>query len=96
MGPGPGAIPFYSPCCHDAPGRHFPCKHLNGPPKFYGDARADRPPFCPAAGMTPRVTALPVPADYPDISPNPRSRQFHEVVDEFRSGFKRSAGGKKP
>jgi hypothetical protein len=34
---------------------------------------------------------LQVPTNYPDLSPNPMSRQFHAVTDEFRVGFKRKA-----
>ena len=37
------------------------------------------------------VTVVDVPSDYPDISPNPRSRQYHATLDEFRRGFKRAA-----
>jgi hypothetical protein len=80
-------VPFYAPCCHGAPGRHFPCEHLIPAPAFYGDANSNRPPFCPAPdthGSTPAVQELQVPLDYPDISPNPRSRQFHAYVDTFR------------
>lgn len=87
VGPGKGCVPFYAPCCHGAPGRHFPCEHLIAAPAFYGDANSNRPPFCPAPdphGATPAVEELQVPLDYPDISPNPRSRQFHKFVDTFR------------
>jgi len=85
----PGCIPFYSPCCGGAPGRHFPCKHLIGPPQFYARA-SDNPPFC-ANRAESSVSVVDVPADYPDISPNPRSRQYNKVDDEFRRGFKRKA-----
>jgi len=84
---GPGGIPFYSPCCHGAPGRHFPCVWLHPAPKFYAQAETP-PPFCANRANAP-VVQLEVPADYPDLSPNPMSRQFHKVTDEFRAGFKR-------
>jgi len=83
-------IPFYSPCCHGQPGRSFPCKYLVAPPKFY--ARADSPPdFCRNRASAGGVVAVDLPKSYPDLSPNPRSRQFHAVQDEFRKGFKRAA-----
>jgi hypothetical protein len=75
-------IPFYSPCCHGAPGRHFPCKYLASPPPVYASTGAA--PFCK---RRPEVKVLPmkVPDDYPDLSPNPRSRHFHKTVDQFRA-----------
>jgi len=84
VGPKKGCIPFYSPCCHGAPGRSFPCKHLQRPPDFYSRA-SQPPPFCAnrAAGA---VTQVDVPKDYPDLSPNPYSRQFHTIKDDFRKG----------
>jgi len=85
---GPGGIPFYSPCCSGAPGRHFPCKFLISPPTFYSTA-SPRPSICKDVEDT-RITKVPVPSDYPDLSPNPRSRQFHKTIDEFRKGHKRS------
>ena len=84
-------VPFYSPCCSGRPGHFFPCKHLVPPPEFYGRA-SNPPPFC-AGRQAGRVEAMPPPSDYPDLSPNPRSRQFHAVQDEFRAGFKRKAAG---
>ena len=88
-----GCIPFYSPCCGGAPGRHFPCKHLIPPPAFYSTA-SDLPSFCANRKSMGGVEKLEVPADYPDLSPNPRSRQYHKIDDEFRRGFKRQANGK--
>ena len=85
-----GCIPFYSPCCGGAPGRHFPCKHLIGPPPFYARA-SNPPPFCAGRASQGGVQKVEVPADYPDLSPNPRSRQYHATQDEFRRGFKRAA-----
>ena len=79
----PGCIPFYSPCCGGLPGRHFPCKHLIPPPPFHARA-AEEPPFCQGRASQAGVQVVPVPADYPDISPNPRSRQYHKITDEFR------------
>jgi len=32
-----------------------------------------------------------VPQNYPDLSPNPMSRLFHSVTDEFRKGFRRES-----
>ena len=90
VGCGAGCIPFYSPCCGGAPGRHFPCKHLIPPPTFYSRA-AETPPFCAGRSTMGDVTVVDVPSDYPDISPNPRSRQYHATLDEFRRGFKRAA-----
>ena len=82
---GPDCIPFYSPCCHGAPGRSFPCKYLQRAPEFY--AHASQPPdFCAGRGTMGGVITHEVPADYPDLSPNPRSRQFHAIKDEFRRG----------
>ena len=80
-------IPFYSPCCSGRPGHFFPCKHLVPPPQFYSQA-SDPPRFCDGRAGG-KVEATEPPADYPDLSPNPRSRQFHHVEDEFRRGFKR-------
>jgi hypothetical protein len=85
-----GCIPFYSPCCGGAPGRHFPCKHLVGPPAFYSSA-SQGAPFCADRTSQGSVVTMEVPADYPDLSPNPRSRQFHHIQDEFRSGFRRGS-----
>ena len=90
VGPRQGCIPFYSPCCHGPPGRSFPCKYLNGPPKFYSRAD-DPPPFCTGRAAMGGVERLEVPTNYPDLSPNPKSRQFHKVEDEFRKGFRRAA-----
>jgi hypothetical protein len=87
----PQEIPFYSPCCGTPP-RAFPCKHLIAPPPTYADA-SKPPPFCEAKHAAQKVEALEVPADYPDMSPNPGSRQFHKVEDEFRKGFKRPTVG---
>ena len=58
-----GCIPFYSPCCGGAPGRHFPCKHLVGPPTFYSSA-SSLPPFCADRASQGGVTAVDVPKDY--------------------------------
>ena len=84
VGPRPGCVPFYAPCCHGAPGRHFPCKYLVPAPGFQFDAR-NAPEFC--AGRQGFADALvsqqPRPTDYPDFSPNPRSRHFHKYVDDF-------------
>jgi len=85
---GPGGIPFYSPCCHGAPGRHFPCKWLIPQPQYHPHAHSP-PDFCADRASTPVVQEK-VPSDYPDLSPNPMSRQFHAVTDEFRKGFKRT------
>lgn len=81
---GPGGIPFYSPCCHGAPGRHFPCKYLVSPPQIYSEA-SQHPPFCTESAAVEGVREESVPASYPDLSPNPGSRQFHKVVDDFRA-----------
>ena len=45
VGPRPGCVPFYAPCCHGAPGRHFPCKYLVPAPEFPADASSP-PHFC--------------------------------------------------
>ena len=89
VGPRPGCVPFYSPCCGGAPGRHFPCKHLVPPPAFHSRA-IQVPPFCEGRENMGGVQVLDVPRDYPDLSPNPRSRQYHATQDEFRRGFKRA------
>ena len=89
VGCGAGCIPFYSPCCGGAPGRHFLCKHLIAPPPNYARA-SDAPPFCANRGSM-EVKTVDVPADYPDLSPNPKSRQYNAISDEFRRGFKREA-----
>ena len=114
-------MPYYAPCCHGAPGRHFPCKYLvqapglpsnpspnhnhsPGPspkpspkpkpkpkpkpnlaqaPGFPSDA-SNPPDFCkgrPSGGGV--ISHGPRPDDYPDLSPNPRSRHFHKYVDTF-------------
>lgn len=83
IGPRPGCVPYYAPCCHGAPGRHFPCKYLVPPPGFPSDASAP-PDFCkarPSGGGV--ISHGPRPDDYPDLSPNPRSRHFHKYVDKF-------------
>ena len=83
VGPRPGCVPYYAPCCHGAPGRHFPCKYLVPPPGFPSDASAP-PDFCktrPSGGGV--ISHGPRPDDYPDLSPNPRSRHFHKYVDKF-------------
>ena len=84
VGPRAGCVPFYAPCCHGAPGRHFPCKYLVEPPPFPHDA--NKPPdWCAGRPAAPKLLAeTPRPADYPDISPNPRSRHFHKYVDNFK------------
>jgi hypothetical protein len=80
---GPGGIPFYSPCCHGAPGRHFPCKYLVGPPAFHADARK-QPAFCAdRKEVAVRVSTSRRPADYPDVSPLPRSRLYQRWTDAF-------------
>ncbi|KAL1518521.1 hypothetical protein AB1Y20_002810 [Prymnesium parvum] len=86
---GPGGIPFYSPCCHGAPGRHFPCKWLRPPPDFHPNAHSP-PDFC-ANRKSMSVVREEVPQNYPDLSPNPMSRLFHSVTDEFRKGFRRES-----
>ena len=76
-------MPYYAPCCHGAPGRHFPSKYLVPPPGFPADASAP-PDFCkarPSGGGV--ISHGPRPDDYPDLSPNPRSRHFHKFVDKF-------------
>ena len=65
--------------------------HLVPPPQFYPHA-SDAPRFCDSRASG-KVVASEPPSDYPDLSPNPRSRQFHTVQDEFRRGFKHSASG---
>ncbi len=80
----PQEIPFYSPCCGTPP-RAFPCKYLVKPPTIY--PYADKAPeFCANRAKAGGVTEVEVPKDYPDLSPNPRSRQFHSIRDEFRKG----------
>jgi len=64
---GPGGIPFYSPCCHGAPGRHFPCVWLHPAPKFYAQAEVQRWPelllgLCPIPLARPHITAHPNPS----------------------------------
>jgi len=56
---GTGGIPFYSPCCHGAPGRHFPCKYLIPPPPFFSDAKSP-PQFCSASDQTAAVQEVTV------------------------------------
>jgi hypothetical protein len=85
VGPRAGCIPFYSPCCHGTPGRSFPCKFLIGPPPFHSSADKP-PPFCEGRAKDGDVQLVEVPSNYPDLSPNPFSRQFHTIQDEFRKG----------
>ena len=68
------------------PGRHFPCKYLVPPPPTYASTGAA--PFCKRRPAV-KVLEMKVPADYPDISPNPRSRHFHKTVDHFRDAGKK-------
>ncbi len=83
---GNGGIPFYSPCCHGLPGRFFPCVHSKPPPTF---DFTNPPDYCAARLSTsPAAEERPVPADYPDLSPNPRSRHFHKFVDNFAAAVK--------
>ena len=54
-------------------------------PPFHSSADKP-PPFCEGRAKDGDVQLVEVPSNYPDLSPNPFSRQFHTIQDEFRKG----------